>query len=275
MTASPTTNSRPSDDLPPPVADSNEDRRSSLLSPRWILLHVLVFAAVLVMLRLGWWQLDRLSQRRATNETIEQRAEVPPVPLRTVIDGAGGDMDAVGATAEWQHVSLSGHYLIDDEVAVRNRSLDGAPGRWIVTPFATDDGDTVAVVRGFIPAGVDDTTSPFEDVEPPSGDLRIEGYVQPTQTRGRFGPVDPPDGHLDALARVDVARLDQQTEASLAPFWVQLSAQDPSTLSNEIAMVPLPPLDDGPHLGYAVQWAVFAMIAAVGYPLALWRRGRK
>jgi DNA-binding transcriptional regulator of glucitol operon len=33
--------------------------RRILLSPKWLLGHLFVLAAVLVMLRLGWWQWDR------------------------------------------------------------------------------------------------------------------------------------------------------------------------------------------------------------------------
>ena len=37
---------------------------------------------------------------------------------------------------------------------------------------------------------------------------------------------------------------------------------------------PRPPLDEGPHRSYAWQWAIFSVIAVVGYPLALRRRAR-
>ncbi len=30
-------------------------------------------------------------------------------------------------------------------------------------------------------------------------------------------------------------------------------------------LVPLPQLDDGPHLGYAVQWIIFSICAIVGW----------
>jgi surfeit locus 1 family protein len=40
-------------------------------------------------------------------------------------------------------------------------------------------------------------------------------------------------------------------------------------------VLPEPELDEGPHLSYAVQWFVFATIAAVGYPLVLRRLSRR
>jgi cytochrome oxidase assembly protein ShyY1 len=39
-------------------------------------------------------------------------------------------------------------------------------------------------------------------------------------------------------------------------------------------VLPEPALDEGPHLGYAVQWFIFSTIALVGYPLIIRRSAR-
>jgi len=50
---------------------------------------------------------------------------------------------------------------------------------------------------------------------------------------------------------------------------VQANAGDES-----LTPVPLPDLgDEGPHFAYAVQWFLFAGVAAVGYPILLRARG--
>jgi len=36
------------------------------------------------------------------------------------------------------------------------------------------------------------------------------------------------------------------------------------TASNRVARLPPPALDEGPYLGYAIQWFSFAIIAVVG-----------
>jgi cytochrome oxidase assembly protein ShyY1 len=40
--------------------------------------------------------------------------------------------------------------------------------------------------------------------------------------------------------------------------------EGPSGLPTGLAVPPLPALDDGPHLTYALQWFSFAVIAVVG-----------
>lgn len=129
-------------------------------------------------------------------------------------------------------------------------------------------------MRGFVPQVIDDLTPPFDGVEPPSGEVRVVGYVQPTQVKdGWFGVTDPSDGTLAELSRVDVGRLAKQY-GELQPFWVQLRGQDPASATNPMTAVPLPPDDEGPHRGYAVQWFIFAVIAVGGYPLILRRVAR-
>ena len=43
---------------------------------------------------------------------------------------------------------------------------------------------------------------------------------------------------------------------------------------NAFRSVPVPALDDGPHLGYAIQWFAFAIIAVVG-SMFLYRREKR
>jgi surfeit locus 1 family protein len=77
------------------------------------------------------------------------------------------------------------------------------------------------------------------------------------------------------MARADVARIAQQTGYPLLPAYLQLRSSDPAQGGAYPEPLPEPTLDEGPHLGYAVQWFLFSAIAMVGYPLILRRRARK
>jgi cytochrome oxidase assembly protein ShyY1 len=242
-----------------------------LYRPRWILLHVLVIALLVAMINLMFWQIRRLHEKQAINAKIEQGARLPPVSF----DRIEADVRRHGAEAEhYRAVAGSGTFDPSAEVTIRNRTLDGAPGRWVATPFTPKGGGpAVLVVRGWIPLSVDDDRAPISPVEPPAGEVTIAGYLEPTQTRGAFGPTDPPNGVLADLARVDVARFDRQYPGAIAGgFYLQLTAQEPPTPATQIQPVPRPAPDEGPHRSYAWQWAIFTAIAAIGYPLAIRRR---
>lgn len=249
-----------------------------VLRPRWLLSHVLVLVAVVVMVNLGGWQLGRMHDRQACNDVRRANAGAAPVPVSDVlVPGAGVDLidnDAFGCRGPIARtVTAVGSYVVADEVIVRNRSLTGRAGVWVATPLRLEDGNAVLVVRGFVPSpgGLDEVPS---GVGPPVGTVTVTGYVQGTQARERFGPADPSEGRLASLARVDVERVGRQLDYPLLPGFVQLAQSSPAPGGPFPEPVPLPPTTDGPHLAYAVQWFAFSAIAVVGYPLVLRRRAR-
>ena len=67
-----------------------------LLSPRWVLSHLLVVLLAVTMVNLGFWQLRRLDEKRERNALVEARRDEPVVPVEELL--APGD-DASLATA--------------------------------------------------------------------------------------------------------------------------------------------------------------------------------
>jgi surfeit locus 1 family protein len=233
--------------------------------PSWIASHLFALVVICAFVALGLWQLDRLGQRQALNDRIEDRAARAPSSVAEAL--------AAGTAEELDYVAVAdtGRYLAADQVAIRNRSQGGAAGSWIVTPLVTDSGPTILVNRGFVPQVMVDP----DTVAVPSGPVAITGYLRQSQERGAFGPQDHHDGRLPALARVDVGRIDAQVGAGLAPMWLQVATQDPPPPGGLPDPVPLPPLGEGSHLAYAVQWFIFASLGVVVYGLLLRRRARE
>ena len=80
---------------------------------------------------------------------------------------------------------------------------------------------------------------------------------------------------LRVLARVDVARLQQQVDETLLPIYVDLRAQEPAQPGPLPEPIPEPELSEGPHLNYAGQWFIFALLTIIVYPLLLRRVARR
>jgi surfeit locus 1 family protein len=235
--------------------------------PTWILSHILVVGLVAAMLFAGIWQVNRHSERGDRNELITARVEQSPVALASV--APPGTDPVVGEAEQYLRVVVTGEYRTEDEVLIRNRTLEGSPGWWVLTPFVTDDGWAVAVNRGWIPRSFE-ADAPRPGTEPASGRIEIVGTIQPARTAEGFQVADPEDGRLSTLGRPDVARLDEQVAYDLSPVVLRL---DPLAVEPDVLPTPLslPPLDAGPHASYAVQWFIFSTIALVGYPLILRR----
>src|SRR5690606_30859532 len=104
-----------------------------------------------VMARLGIWQLDRLEWRRGFNARVIAQANEPPIPL----DAAALDLDLY--SMEYRKVLVTGHYLPEDAVVLRNQVwttvYGNLVGHKLLMPLHVDGSDSAILIdRGWIPA---------------------------------------------------------------------------------------------------------------------------
>ncbi len=231
----------------------------------WIVGHLIALTAAVGFVLLGLWQLQRHDERRAFDVLIGERIESPAVPLSDLLDEG-----LPPANLEYRRTLVDGTYLVDDEVILQARSLNGRSGHEVLTPLVLDDGTAVVVDRGWVPIDVDGP--PVVGAVPPVGVVEVTGFIRLPQVRSGLGPIDPPDGRLERISRVDIERLASQTGAPLQPFWIQLATQIPPQ-TGEFPLVIDAPVPGGgpPHLSYAVQWFAFAAIVMVAYPVLIMR----
>ncbi len=243
------------------------------LRPRWLLSHLLVLALVAVMVAACLWQLDRRQERADRNARVEARTSQPIVDIATLAEP--DDPPSVGDDVELRVATATGEWDPTNDVIVRGRALDGSPGFWVLTPLRLDGGAGVLVNRGFVAfQGVPGELDPVAQVDA-GAPATVTGLVQATQTREGISQRDPADGVLETVSRVDVARIAQQVPYPLLPVWLQLETVDPADADGVPIALARPPLDPGPHLSYAVQWAIFSLIAIGGYPMILRREARR
>jgi len=248
-----------------------------LLKPRWILSHLFVLVVVVTMINLGIWQVNRLDDRKTANAVVTNAMKQQPQPLAMVLpDGTATTAEQVKA-ADYQPVYVSGMYRADEQVLVTNRTNNGSPGYWVVTPLVLADGTAVAINRGWVPYSYSEDGS-WDDFAPPSGMVTVQGLLRQSQVRETNGLVSSPKdsdvGTLRVLARLDVGRLAQQINERMIPGYISLRAQDP--VQNDLPVpVPLPELSQGPHLGYAMQWFAFSLLTIIVYPLLLRRYAKR
>lgn len=241
-----------------------------LRRPAWIASHVVMASLIVLAVVLGFWQKSRYDEETARQEQIDALAAADPVPYDEVVDPTASPSE-VDPDVEFTRVQVTGRYDTDAEVAILNRSRDGQPGAWVLTPLVRDDGTAVPVVRGWIPYDPSGAQVDFPEAAPPEGEVTVAGVVQLTQVRGSLGSVDAEDGTLEVMARVDLARFAQQLDQALTPAWVMLDAQQPPQPGELPAVVEVSAADAAQNFGYMVQWWIFAAIGLIGYPLILRR----
>ena len=201
--------------------------------------------------RLGFWQLHRLGERRARNALIISR-----------LDSAAVDPSALprdSAAARFRRVRVTGVPDYEHELIYATRTRLGSPGVDLLTPIRRAGTDTAILVnRGWVysPDGSTIDAAKWHD-----RDSTFVGYVEELPSTGGRAFTSRPNV---------VARLSYDVVAKALPYPVSpvyvvaLAGADTSTAADRIARLTVPPLDEGPHLSYAIQWFGFALVALVG-----------
>jgi len=239
-----------------------------IFTPRWIIATLLVIAAVGVMIRLGLWQLDRLEQRRAYNARVNKQLDQP------ILDLNQNAADPSLSEMEYRSVRVTGRYLPEEQIALRNQVYQGQPGYHLLTPLQIDGTDQVVLVdRGWIPLAANrpEDWTRYHLEEP----VLVEGVIRRSVVPGRFGLIDPPlpEGQksMRFWNRVTLERIREQVSQPILPVYIQQTGEP----ANEGQPVPEQvslDLSEGSHLGYALQWFAFAAVLAAGYPIFVRRQ---
>lgn len=218
--------------------------------------------ALMILLALGTWQLQRLAWKRDLLTRIEALQEAPARPLAPVLAAraAGQDVDftrvrvTCPGLATAPYVELYG--LREGQAGARLISacpVDGAPYR------------TVLVDRGFVA----DTISSRPPVDPADRTpVQITGVLRSPEPGNSFSPPNRPDrwftrdaaGMASALGAGGAAPVFLMAETSSNPEWKGLApAPIPAAISNR-------------HMEYAVTWYGLAAALAGVYAAMLLKR---
>lgn len=229
-------------------------------TPGWIVRHLFALAMFVTMVGLGLWQLDRLAQRRESNALRQAVVLQNPV----TVTGRPEDVPALLG----RRVRVSGTLLNEQSMVLRGQQSDsGVDGVHLLVPLRVSGSDYAVIVdRGWLPA--EQRAPAARAAYAIAREVTIEGVALAPQARpnaplaGMDLPL-PNEERIDAWLRVDVGRMQAQIDAPLLPLYIeQLPAPGAAGLPR-----PRDParLDEGPHLGYAIQWFAFAAILVVVY----------
>jgi surfeit locus 1 family protein len=238
-----------------------------LLSIQWLLTTLLVVAALAVLVRLGFWQLNRLDQRRLFNARVQEQLDQPRLDLdiatlktRNIAEQLPG--------MEYRSVTVTGEYDHAQQVVLRNQAWNNLLGVRLLTPLHIEGSDQVILIdRGWVPYE-DFTTGNLAKYNEP-GPVTVSGVIRRSQNRPDFGrrsdPTPAPGKRNAALYLANLDLINQQTPYRLLPVYIQ-QAPDPAWEGPPFRSTPELELTEGPHLGYAIQWFTFAAILGIGYP---------
>lgn len=206
--------------------------------------------AVLIMLGLGFWQLQRLEWKNDLMDRIAQRIEQAPVAP----DALSGDP----ARDEYRRVRLKGSFQHDKELYLAARSRNNNVGFQVMTPLLLESGATVLVNRGWIPSERKEPATRAQGQV--AGPVELVAVTRLSQKQGAFQPDN--DAAKNVWFFIDVAGMQRATgipvggdyyfeaDAAPNPGGYPIGGQTRVNIPND-------------HLQYAVTWFIFAATLSV------------
>lgn len=216
---------------------------------RWLgwLLLATVFAVSCFFL--ANWQFDRRNEAVAKIDLVTRNYNQTPVTLEELVGANGFE-----AADEWRPASLTGQFIPEAAVLVRNRPYNGSPGFLQVIPFQLTTGQLVAIETGWL--ATDEKLDAPKVIPLPSS--------QVTTIWGRLRPAEPLLGRsapAGQIPTINIGALEDRT--SLTGFYEDfyLRLGESATPGNAPKSLPMPDLTEGNHLSYALQWILFALMS--------------
>ena len=147
-------------------------------------LTVVTLPALVTLLWLGTWQLQRLEWKNNLISSFEARSAAPAIELPAASD--------VTAEMEFRRLALTGEFDHANEVFLTGRTYEGNAGFHVVTPFTLTDGRIVLVNRGWVSESYREPEKrTFSLVE---GEITITAILRMPGQKGYFVPENDPEG---------------------------------------------------------------------------------
>lgn len=279
---------------------------------RTILAGLLLVTVGAACAALGFWQLDRASERRGTSLNIQQGRAASPINL---------NVQALEQQSlkSWTPARAEGTWRDDLSVLLDNRNLEGRPGLWLATPLILAEGRAVLVLRGWFARPLGAQTAPF--ITTSSERQTIQGELAqhvpklfelwssdkasrltftsslndprtPTMllepprasvTLGMREATMSPDERVTTVPKIDSGKLPRLQNLSLAEMSEKsglnllpvVLMQTSSANDGLIRVWPEPSVDADKNMGYATQWFGFAAICMFALLVFAWRLKRR
>lgn len=218
-----------------------------------IVAALITLAGIVLLMKLGFWQLERLHWKQGLVAQIEAQKTVDPstVSLVPLLDNPED---------QFHRGFLRGVWMQGKNVKVGPHMREGELGYWLVTPFVLADGTAVIVNRGWVPGTM---INLLLDGTPPKGIVTLHGVLRIPETGASPVGIDNRDWHkldAEAIARASGIAL----PARMAVF------MESSVPADEASLKPAPIIAQlrNEHLNYAIFWFGMAVLLAGIYYLA-------
>ena len=224
---------------------------------------VITLVVLGILIALGFWQLDRATQKRILLASYSVDPNATVVQLEPDLQSA--------TDLRYQFASATGYYDAKHQFLLDNRTSHGRAGYHVLTPFKLRESQVAVLVnRGWIPIGVSRAELPDPDVA--TQRRTIEGRIkQPLADSFMLGDEQPRQRWPYRIQRVETERLATELGYPLLPVILLLDSEQQDGYVRDWNTLPFGPER---NVGYAVQWFGLAVALLIIYLVVNTRKVR-
>ena len=220
------------------------------------LIPTIVFLLVLpVLLRLGFWQLDRAEEKRELIVLFKQQNELGPLFIK---DGMKLD-----GKLNYRSAQVDGSYNSSKQIFIDNKVYQGKTGVHVLTPFKLKNSEySILVNRGWVPMVIDrsslpqiKTTAQFLKL---SGKIKVSGK-KPFMVGEQF---QSNQGWPALIQWISFKDIESKSGLKLLPYIFLLDEKEQSGYVRNWKPVVMQPEKS---TSYAVQWFTLALALVIIY----------
>lgn len=211
---------------------------------------IITLTVVIIFVKLAMWQLDRADFKDAIKEKFESRLATDY--QRFSVTDSLTDID-------YRNLILDGEFDVNRTILVDNKLFEGRAGYDVLTPFILSGSRKVVLVnRGWVALGNSRDILPV--IEQPAVLDEVKGIASVPNTEGfRMGAVSLTDSWPQVVPFIDIEAMQESFPDGLLPLVLWLAPDQPGYYQRSWNPVWA---DPEKSRAYALQWFIFALIAA-------------
>jgi len=214
---------------------------------------LLTLVVLVILLRLGFWQLDRAEEKRQILARQQAQMQLPAIDISRLPEDI--------TEMEFRRVQIQGVFDSSRQVFIDNKVHNGRPGYHVVTPLKISGrAEYVLVDRGWVPMNPDRRILPTIDT--PASVVSVYGLVK-THPRdvADLGSDNRSNQGWPAVVRwVDIDWFSRETNLQTLPILMLLDKAAKHGFVREWKFVNLPPEKS---TSYAVTWFSLAAVLVI------------
>ncbi len=208
-----------------------------------------------ILLRLGFWQLDRAEEKRELIAVFQQQNGLGPLLIN-------GDIK-FDEKLNYRIAEVEGSYNLSRQIFIDNKIYQGKTGVYVMTPFKLKNSEySVLVNRGWVPMAIDRSALP--KIKTPTSFLNLSGKIKtlgkkPFMVGDQF---QSNEGWPALMQWVNLTDIENKSGLKLLPYIFLLDEKDQSGYIRDWKPVVMQPEKS---TSYAVQWFALALALVIIY----------